>query len=135
MKYFPLLWATLWRKKTRTWLTLFSLIAAFLLLGLLQAANSLFYGGVQNLSANLLITQARVSFTSPLPLRLLPQLEAIPGVEVVSWSQWFGGIYKSPAPENFFPQFAVDPDRWLKTFKECKVPDDQAAAWKATRTA
>lgn len=134
MKYFPLLWATLWRKKTRTVLTLFSLIAAFLLLGLLQAANSLFYGGVQNLSANLLITQARVSFTSPLPMRLLPQLEATPGVEVVSWSQWFGGIYKSPAPENFFPQFAVEPDRWLKTFKECKVPDDQAAAWKATRT-
>ncbi len=25
MKFFPLLWATLWRKKTRTWLTMFSL--------------------------------------------------------------------------------------------------------------
>ncbi|TAJ52620.1 MAG: ABC transporter permease [Nevskiaceae bacterium] len=133
MKYFPLLWATLWRKKTRTWLTLFSLVAAFLLLGLLQAANSVFNTGGQNLGANLLITQARVSFTSPLPLRLLPQIEAVPGIEAVSFSQFFGGVYKDP--KNFFPQFAVQPERWLKTFTECTLPAEQAAAWKNSRTA
>lgn len=133
MKYFPLLWATLWRKKVRTILTLLSLMTAFLLLGLLQAANSLFSGGSINLSAPILITQARVSFTSPLPMRLLPQLEAVPGVESVSHSQFFGGIYKDQ--KNFFPQFAVDPDRWLKTFIECKLPDEQIAAWRASRTA
>ena len=133
MKYFPLLWATLWRKKARTILTLLSLITAFLLLGLLQAANSLFAGGTQRLSANLLITQARVSFTSPLPMRLLPQIESVPGIESVSWSQFFGGIYKDE--KNFFPQFAVDPDRWIKTFKECRLPEPQTAAWKNSRTA
>lgn len=133
MKYFPLLWATLWRKKVRTILTLLSLVAAFLLLGLLQAANSLFSGGTQRLSANLLISQARVSFTSPLPMRLLPQIEAVPGVEQVSWSQFFGGVYKDE--KNFFPQFAVDPDRWLATFTECRLPPEQAAAWKGSRTA
>ena len=128
MKYFPLLWATLWRKKARTILTLLSLVTAFLLLGLLQAANSLFSGGTQRLSANLLISQARVSFTTPLPMRQLPQIEAVPGVEAVSWSQWFGGIYKDQS--NFFPNFAVDPDRWLKTFTECRLPPEPAAAWK-----
>jgi putative ABC transport system permease protein len=133
MKYFPLLWATLWRKKTRTWLTLFSLVAAFLLLGLLQAANSVFNTGGVNLGANLLITQARVSFTSPLPLRLLPQIEAVPGIESVSFSQFFGGVYKDP--KNFFPQFAVMPERWLKTFTECTLPTEQAATWKNSRTA
>lgn len=133
MKYFPLLWATLWRKKVRTILTLLSLVAAFLLLGLLQAANSLFSGGTQRLSANLLITQARVSFTSPLPMRHLSQLESIPGVASVSWSQFFGGVYKDQ--KNFFPQFAVDPDRWLSTFTECKLPPEQQAAWKGSRTA
>ncbi len=133
MKYFPLLWATLWRKKARTILTLLSLVAAFLLLGLLQAANSLFSGGTQRLSANLLITQARVSFTSPLPMRHLTQIEAIPGVERVSWSQFFGGVYKDQ--KNFFPQFAVDADRWIGTFTECSLPAEQAAAWKSSRTA
>ncbi len=133
MKYFPLLWATLWRKKARTILTLLSLVAAFLLLGLLQAANSLFSGGTQRLSANLLITQARVSFTSPLPMSHLGKIEAIPGVEKVSWSQFFGGIYQDQ--KNFFPQFAVDPDRWVATFTECKLPPEQLAAWKESRTA
>ena len=40
MKYFPLLWATLWRKKARTILTLLSLVTAFLLLGLLFNFNA-----------------------------------------------------------------------------------------------
>ena len=132
MKFFPLLWATLWRKKARTILTLLSLVTAFLLLGLLQAANSLFSGGTQRLSANLLITQARVSFTSPLPMRLLTQVEAVPGVERVSWSQWFGGTYKDA--RNLLPVFAVDPDRWIGTFEECRLPPEHAAAWKSSRT-
>lgn len=133
MKFFPLVWAMLWRSKARTILTLLSLVTAFLLLGLLQAANALFSGSTVNLSAPILITQARVSFTSPLPMRLLPQLEAVPGVESVSHSQFFGGIYKEP--KNFFPQFAVNPERWTKTFPECVLPPEQAQAWRQSRTA
>ncbi len=132
MKYFFLIWAQLWRKKTRTILTLLSLVTAFLLLGLLQAANSLFTTGSLNLSAPLLITQARVSFTNPLPLRLLSQLEAVPGVEAVSHSQFFGGIYQDQ--KNFFPEFAVMPDRWHAVFNtECELPAAQFEAWKSTR--
>ena len=135
MKYFSLVWSQLWRKKTRTILTLLSLVTAFLLLGLLQTADSLFNGSQINLSAPLLITQARVSFTNPLPLRLMPQLEAIAGVEAVSHSQFFGGVYKDPSPRNFFPQFAVMPERWHKVFStECLLPEAQFEAWKNSRT-
>ena len=133
MKFLALVWAMLWRSRARTVLTLLSLVTAFLLLGLLQAANALFSGGAVNLSAPILITQARVSFTSPLPMRFLPQLEAIPGVEAVSHSQFFGGIYQDP--RNFFPQFAVNPERWLRTFTECALPEAQAQAWQQSRTA
>jgi putative ABC transport system permease protein len=133
MKFFPLIWAQLWRKKARTIFTLLSLVAAFLLLGLLQAADSLFNGAGINNSGRVLITQARVSFTNPLPLRLLPRLEAVPGVEAVSWSQFFGGIYIDQ--RHFFPQFAVNPDRWLNVFRECTLPPDQLRAWKESRAA
>lgn len=132
MKFFPLVWSQLWRKRARTTLTLLSLVTAFLLLGLLEAANSLFSLGTVNLSAPLLITQARVSFTNPLPMRLLPQIEAVPGVATVSYSQFFGGIYQDP--KNFFPQFAVMPERWLTAFSECALPEAQAQAWKQNRT-
>jgi putative ABC transport system permease protein len=133
MKFLPLLWATLWRRKSRTILTLLSLVAAFLLLGLLQAANSLLGLGTVNLNAPILITQARVSFTSPLPLRILPQIEAVPGVEAVSYSQFFGGIYQDQ--RNFFPQFAVMPERWVSVFAECQLAPGQLEAWKSSRTA
>lgn len=132
MSSFGLVWAMLWRSRTRTVLTMLSLVAAFLLLGLLQAANALFSGGTINLSAPVLITQARVSFTSPLPMRLIPQIEAIPGVEAVSHSQFFGGIYQDP--KNFFPQFAVNPDRWMAVFPECTLPAEQEKAWRTQRT-
>src|SRR5689334_8565893 len=123
----------LWRSRARTILTLLSLVTAFLLLGLIQAANSLFSGETVNLSAPILITQARVSFTSPLPMNLVPRVEAIPGVASVSHSQFFGGIYQDN-PQNFFPQFAVNPERWIRTFPECVLPPDQEKAFRTTRT-
>jgi len=36
VKYLMLIWAGLWRKKTRTILTMLSIVVAFLLFGLLQ---------------------------------------------------------------------------------------------------
>lgn len=122
-KYFPLIWGALMRKKTRTAFTLLSLSAAFLLIGLLQAVNSVLSGGADFLGANRLISQAKISFTQPLPMRLLPQIEAVPGVEHVGHSQFFGGIYQDP--KNFFPQFAVNPQRLRDTYPEWRMGEDQ----------
>jgi putative ABC transport system permease protein len=132
VKFLGLVWAMLWRSRARTWLTFASLVTAFLLLGLIQATNSLFAGGQLNLSAPILITQARVSFTSPLPMRLMPQLEAMAGVESVSHSQFFFGIYQDQ--RNFFPTFAVNPERWIRTFPECMLPAEHQRAWLQSRT-
>lgn len=131
MGWFGLVWAGLFRKKLRTLLTLLSLVSAFLLLGLLQAVNSLFSGGADFLGANRLITQARTSFTQPLPMRLLPQIEAVPGVKRVSHSQFFGGVYQDP--RNFFPQFAVNPQRLRDTYPEWVMPEDNWRQFVSTR--
>ncbi|MGH8051248.1 MAG: ABC transporter permease [Methylococcales bacterium] len=122
MKYFGLIWAGLFRKKLRTLLTLLSLWSAFVLLGLLQAVNSLFSGGADFLGANRMITQAKTSFTQPLPIRMMPQIEAVPGVERVSHSQFFGGQYQEGG--SFFPQFAVNPQRLFDTYPEWTMPED-----------
>ena len=42
MKYLHLVWASLFRKRTRTVLTLVSIVAAFLLFGLLDAVRTSF---------------------------------------------------------------------------------------------
>lgn len=131
MKYLHLIWAALFRKKTRTLFTLLSLAAAFLLIGLLQAVNSVLAGGADFLGADRLIVQARSSFTQPLPMRLLPQLEAVPGVSRVGYSQFFGGVYQDP--RNFFPQFAVNPQRLFDTYPEWVLSPDEKRAFVSTR--
>jgi putative ABC transport system permease protein len=123
LKYASIVWSALFRKKTRTALTLLSLMVAFLLLGLLQAINSLFTGGVDFLGANRLVVQQRTSFTQPLPMRMLPQLESTEGVECVGHSQFFGGQYQNE--RGNWPQFVVNPQRLRCTYPEWIMPEDQ----------
>ena len=131
MKYLGLVLSGLLRKKLRTSLTLLSLVAAFTLLGLLQAVNSLFGGAADFLGANRLITQASTSFTTALPMRMLPQIEAVPGVDAVSHSQFFGGQYQDG--RGFFPQFAVNPQRLRDTYPEWVMPEDNWRQFVSTR--
>jgi len=126
-KYLPLVLSGLLRKKTRTAFSLLSLAAAFLLLGLLQAVNALFEGGADFLGASRLITQARTSFTQPLPMRLLPQIESIPGVSRVGHSQFFGGQYQEERQTP--PQFVVNPQRLFDTYPEWLLPIEQKRAF------
>ncbi|MBX3726904.1 MAG: ABC transporter permease [Xanthomonadales bacterium] len=130
MKYLHLVWSALLRRKTRTLFTLLSLTAAFLLLGLLQAMNSLVAGSADFLGADRLITQARISFTQPLPMRMLPQVESVPGVTRVAHSQFFGGVYQDQ--RQGFPQFVVGPQRLLDVYPEWILPEEQRLAFVST---
>jgi putative ABC transport system permease protein len=130
-KYIPLVMSGLLRKKTRTAFTLIALWCAFLLLGLLQAVNSVMAGGADFLGASRLITQAKTSFTQPLPMRQLPQIESVPGVQFVSHSQFFGGTYQEG--NSFFPQFVVNPQRLFDTYPEWVLPDSQRRAFISTQ--
>lgn len=123
--------ANLGRRKTRTLLTLLSIVTAFLLFGLLQAVNVLFSAGADFVGATRLVTQARVSFTTSLPMRLLPQIEAVPGVQSVMWAQWFGGVWQE---NTQLIVFAVDPARLRAVYPEYVMPDAQWRAFAETRT-
>lgn len=132
MKYFGLVWASLFRKQTRTLLTVLSLAMAFLLFGLLQAVNVLFSAPPTFAGADRLIVQSRVSFTEALPLAMRQPLRTVPDVEAVTWRQWFGGIYQEP--RNFFPQFATDPASLRAVYPEYVMSDAEWRAFETTRT-
>ena len=133
MKYLRLVLAQLFAKKTRTILTLLSLAMAFLLFGLLQAVSLLFSAGADSFSgATRIVTQARVSFTQALPLRMLPELEAVPGVTRVMFQQWFGAYYQKPS--NQLVAFAVEPLRLKDVYLEWVMPDAEWEAFEKTRT-
>jgi putative ABC transport system permease protein len=123
--------ANLFRKKTRTILTVLSVIMAFLLFGLLQSLNSIFNSGTDFVGATRLMTQARVSFTQALPLSMVPKLESVPGVARVAYSQWFGGVWQENT--QVFT-FAVDPQRYHDVYPEWVMPQEQWQAFEQTRT-
>jgi putative ABC transport system permease protein len=128
MKYLPLVWAALMRSKTRTLLTLLSVLAAFLLFGLLDSVRVAFNAGGSVAGANRMITMSRLSITQMLPYRLDAQLRAVPGVKKAAYAAWFGGIYRDP--QNFFPNFSVSPE-YLDLYPEYKLPKAQKEAWLA----
>ena len=107
MRYLPLLWAGLFRRKTRTVLTLLSVFVAFLLFGLLEAVTVAFESGADSADAKRLLTTARYSIIELLPLSYLRQIEQVPGVVGVAHAEWFGAKYQNES--NAFPGFAVDP--------------------------
>ncbi|MCC6592734.1 MAG: ABC transporter permease [Xanthomonadales bacterium] len=131
MGHFRFVWASLWRKKTRALLTLLSLVCAFLLFGLLQSLSVFFSAGADFVGASRLIVQSRVSFTDSLPMRMLPEIESIPGVKIVSHDQWFGG-YVGENDQVF--TFASDPVRLHAAYPEWVMPEEQWRAFERTRT-
>jgi putative ABC transport system permease protein len=132
MKYLPLLWASLFRKKTRTILTLLSVCVAFLLFGLLQAITMAFESGADSADAKRLLTTARYSIIELLPMSYLHRIEQVPGVVGVAAAEWFGAKYQNDS--NAFPVFAVDPRRYLDMYPEFTIADDQRQAFIKTRT-
>lgn len=131
MKYFYLIWKSVWRKKIRTILTVLSVLVAFLLYGLLSAFNLAFQGDVDVANANRLVTIDKISLINPVPASYGQKIKAIPGVKQVAIANWFGGYYQDK--KNQFAQFPVDPETYLEVYPELKLQADQKEKWLNTR--
>jgi putative ABC transport system permease protein len=132
MKYLHLVWASLFRRKTRTFLTLVSIIAAFVLFGLLDAVRTSFAQAGQSANgAQRLQTSSKLSFIQTLPQSLEAQIAAVPGVKIVTYANWFGGAYQDPHNQIF--SFAVEPN-YLDLYPEIAVSDAERKAFAETRT-
>lgn len=132
MKFLPLLFANFKRKKLRTLFTLLSIFVAFVLYGVLMALKTGFGAGIELAGEDRLVMLNKVSIIQPIPISYLGRIEADEGVEDAAYANWFGGIYQDP--KNFFPSYAVDPERWLRLYPEIDLPEDQKQAWLADRT-
>ncbi len=132
MKYLHLLWASLFRKKLRTLLTLLSIIVAFFLFGLLQAVSQAFDNVAGQAAADRLVTNSRYSIIDLLPSSYQQRIASTPGVRVVSHATWFGGSWDDkPAQFAIFP---VDHTTYLQVAPEITVAPEQVEAWNRTRT-
>lgn len=133
MTVFSLMWANLFRKRTRTILTLLSVTIAFLLFMLLRGVADSFTGGNFNLvGIDRLIVSPKYSIVDPLPVSQQQQIESVPGVDAASHANWFGGQYVDP--KNFFAKYPVVPREHFAMYPELLIEPDQLEAFSRTRT-
>ena len=132
MKYLHLILAGLLRRKTRTALTLLSVVAAFALFGMLDAVRVAFHTPNSVAGVNRLIVSSRFSIIQPLPYAYRQRILQVPGVSEVAYANWFGGVYQDP--KNFFPNIAVSPKPFLDMHPEFVLAQKQRQAFLETRT-
>lgn len=132
MKYLHLVWSALFRRKTRTIFTIVSVIAAFLLFGLLNSVRDAFTSAGHNVAgARRMITMSKESFVVSLPTSLEMRIQAVPGVSAVTYASWFGGYYQEP--KNQLVAEAVAPN-FFDLYPEWVLPAAQLQAFHRTRT-
>jgi putative ABC transport system permease protein len=129
MKYLPLLWAGLWRKRARTILTVLSIVVAFVLFGILSGINAGFAHSLEASRLDRLFTDPR--FGAPMPHSYAEQIARVPGVALVAPRRVLGGYYRSP--NNGQGVLCVD-ERFFSLRPEVTITKEQLAKLRQTRT-
>jgi putative ABC transport system permease protein len=131
MRILKLIFKNALRHKLRTSLTIVGIAIAVMAFGLLRTVVTAWSAGVEASAANRLITRQAVSFIFPLPYSYRDQIAKIPGVEQVSYLNWFGGTYIDK--NQFFARMAVDPETVFDVYPEFLMSPDQMQAFKRER--
>jgi putative ABC transport system permease protein len=131
VKYVHLVLANLGRHKRRTVLTILGVALALFLFASLRTVVTTIEAAAQFGSARRLVVTNATGIVFPLPLAYANRLGALPGVEGVSWANWFGGRYGDN--KRFFAQFAVDAESYLALYPEVVLPEDQKQAFLSER--
>jgi putative ABC transport system permease protein len=131
MKYLPLIWAGLWRKRVRTVLTLLCVVVAFALFGLLYGFTAALDGIIDQMSDTRLRTMSRVNITQPLPLAHRARMQTVPGVEEVSYYNFFAGYYQDR--RNSVQVGAIDVKTFAAIYPDIQLEPQYVEAMLHTR--
>lgn len=118
-----ILFRNAFRHKLRTSLTVLGISIAILAFGLLRTLIGAWYAGVDASSASRLVSRNAISLIFPLPISYKDKIRQIEGVRMVSYGNWFGGIYIDE--KNFFANFAVEPKTYLELYPEFIIAPEQ----------
>jgi putative ABC transport system permease protein len=128
-----LVWLNLRRSPVRTALTVFGTAVALALFCLLEALLAAFNLGVDMASASRLIVAHKEGITFNLPQSYASRIQQVDGIKGLAEGTWFGGLYEAPLPggekrTDFFANFAVDAESYLKLYPEMIIPHEQYEA-------
>jgi putative ABC transport system permease protein len=137
MRLSRLIWKNVFRKKTRAFLTIGSIVLVLVLIVVLVSLLNALSGesALGTLAATRVVVQHASGFTDFMPLAYRQKIEQIPGVMVVAPEIWFGGTYIDQRAKNFFGQLSTDPEVWPVLNADVEIPADQLKAWQSERDA
>jgi putative ABC transport system permease protein len=132
MKFLSLILKSARRSKRRTVLTILSVALAVFLFAALRAVLDGFNAATEGSSSTRIVTIRSTSLIFSMPTSHANGIRSTAGVQDITWANWFGGIYKDP--QNFFAQFAVEPESYLRMYPEVILTPDQKQAFLDDRT-
>ena len=132
MKFISLVLKSARRSKRRTFLTMLSVAIAVFLFAALRAVLDGFDAVAQASSSTRIVTLNATSMIFNMPTSYAEGIKTVPGVQDVTYANWFGGIYKDP--KNFFGQFGVEPESYLRMYPEILVTPEEKKAFLDDRT-
>ncbi|MBU1094885.1 MAG: ABC transporter ATP-binding protein [Ignavibacteriae bacterium HGW-Ignavibacteriae-2] len=131
MKVFKLIFKNSLRHKLRTFLTILGISIAVVAFGILRTVVTAWHAGVDASAANRLITRQAVSFIFPLPYTYREKIANIPGVDQVTFANWFQGVYIDK--NQFFPRLAVEAETFIDVYPEYLVSKNELNTFKKER--
>ncbi|MCB9219829.1 MAG: ABC transporter permease [Ignavibacteriales bacterium] len=131
MKVFKLIFKNALRHKLRTILTVLGIAVAVIAFGILRTVVTSWSAGLEASAANRLIARQAISFIFPLPYTYGAKISSVPGVEEVTYANWFGGVYIDK--NNFFSRIAVDPDTYFDVYPEYILTKEEMETFKRER--
>jgi putative ABC transport system permease protein len=99
--------------------------------GVLRTVVDMWYESVEATATNRLIVRQAVSFIFPLPYSYRDQIAKIPGIETVSFANWFQGTYIDK--NNFFARMAIDPETFFDVYPELLLSPKELETFKQER--
>ena len=132
MKFFPLVWAGLWRRPVRTILTAICIAIAFVLLGLLQGVNAGFERSIAGANRTTLAVMTRVRGGANMPVSAVAEILEVPGVKEVARRAYFMGSAGGPGSDEI-AALATDPAAFARLLPQLIVPREGIEAMRSTR--
>jgi putative ABC transport system permease protein len=132
MKFLGLVLKSARRSKRRTLLTVISVAIAVFLFSSLRAVLDGFNAAAEQSSSTRIVTLRSTSLFFQMPSSHAQVIRSTPGVQDLTWANWFGGVYKDP--QNFFAQFAIDPESYLRMYPEIVLSEADRQAFLSDRT-
>jgi putative ABC transport system permease protein len=131
MRVFKLIFKNALRHKLRTFLTILGLAIAVMAFGVLRTVLDMWNESVNAAAVNRLITRQAVSYIFPLPYSYRGKIEKIPGIEKITFANWFQGVYIDK--NKFFARMAVDPETFFEVYPEFLMNPKELEVFKQER--